>query len=110
MSAALRTFYDEGRTACLLERLCASVDRSRFGPPLAGAFAAWIAAVETLCLDTGVPADEARARAEDAVARVEGSLVLAVGMGDPEVFGRALVRVQRTLLVPVDAPTAASPG
>src|SRR4051812_3383225 len=55
MIGVLDAFYDGGRKACLLERLCASVDRARFGSPLAGAFAAWLDAVVTLCTDAGVP-------------------------------------------------------
>src|SRR4051812_4083983 len=34
MICALDAFYEGGRKACLLERLCASVDRARFGRPL----------------------------------------------------------------------------
>lgn len=101
MIRVLDAFYDGGRKACLLERLCASVDRARFGRPLAGVFGAWLDAVTTLGVDAGLPADEARSRAEDAVARVEGALVLAAGVGDPAVFGRALERVRSSLLVPV---------
>jgi hypothetical protein len=96
----LQVFYAGGRKACLLERLCASVDRERFGRPLAAVFAAWLEALVTLGTDAGVSAAEARARAEDAVGRVEGALVLAAGVGDPAVFGRALTRVRHALLVP----------
>ena len=100
MIDVLDAFYDGGRKACLLERLCASVDRARFGRPLQGAFAAWLDALVTLCSDAGVPALEGRARAEDAVGRVEGALVLAAGLGDPSVFSRALARVRHALLAP----------
>ena len=41
---AVDVFYDGGRTACLLERLCASADRARFAEPLKASFGALIAA------------------------------------------------------------------
>jgi TetR/AcrR family transcriptional regulator, lmrAB and yxaGH operons repressor len=100
MIAVLDAFYDGGRKACLLERLCATVDRERFRRPLEGIFEAWLGALATLCTDAGVPTAEARERAEDAIARVEGALVLAAGTGDPAAFGRALERIRRTLLAP----------
>jgi TetR/AcrR family transcriptional repressor of lmrAB and yxaGH operons len=100
MIGVLDAFYDGGRKACLLERLCATVDRARFQRPLEGIFGAWTDALVALCADAGVPADDARGRAEDAIARVEGALVLAAGTGQPAVFGRALERLRRTLLAP----------
>lgn len=102
MLRVLDTFYDGGRKACLLERLCASVDRARFARPLAGTFGAWLDALSALYMDAGWSEEEARSRAEDAVARVEGALVVAAGTGDPAVFGRALARIRRTLPAAVE--------
>jgi hypothetical protein len=42
----------------------------------------------------------ARARAEDAVIRIEGALVLAGAMGDVSLFGRALKQLPSDLLAP----------
>ncbi len=106
MLCALDAFYDGGRKACLIERLCASVDRARFAPPLAGALTAWRDAVATLCRDAGLPDELALDRAEDVVSRVEGALVLAAGTGEPAAFGRALSRIRRTLLVATEPPGA----
>jgi AcrR family transcriptional regulator len=111
MLRGLAAFYDDGRKACLLERLCASVDAARFGDVVGRQFAAWVGAVEQLGVDAGLPADVARERAEDAVLRVEGALVLAAGRGDPAVFVRTLDRLRRTLLTPEGtAPAPAPPG
>jgi AcrR family transcriptional regulator len=98
MLEVVRSFYDDGRKACLLERMCASVDRGQFAPSLASAFGSWIDALGQLGRDAGLPADEARDRAEDAVARVEGALVVAAGTGEPEALGRALRRIRAELL------------
>ena len=90
--------YDSGRLACLLERLCASADRKKFAKPLRNTFAALLEAFEHLCLEAGQSKSVARARAEDAVVRIQGSLVLGAGTDEPEVFLRALGKIRETLL------------
>lgn len=92
-------FYDEGRTPCLLEKLTASVERATFEAPLAAAFRAWIGAVQQLAEEAGVPRAEARERAEDAVLRIEGALIVGAGLGDPGIFQRTIARIRRTLLL-----------
>ena len=98
--AALDGLYEGGTKACILERLCASVDRHQFQARLRGAFGDWIAALADLLISTGVARTEARARAEDAVVRIEGSLVLAAGLGDPAPFRRTLRGLRSTFLSP----------
>jgi len=95
---AIDEFYEGGKKACLLERLCASVNRAAFRRPLARAFSSWIEAVEGLCLEAGVPAATAHARAVDFVVRVEGALVVCAGTCDLTIFGRTLDDLRRSLL------------
>ena len=90
--------YDSGRLACLLERLCASADRKKFAKPLHSTFAALLDAFEVLCIEAGHGKSVARARAEDAVVRIQGSLVLGAGVEQPEIFVRALAKIRETLL------------
>ena len=98
MLDGLDRFYEGGKKACLLERLCASVNRAAFRRPLARAFSSWIEAVEGLCLEAGVPAATAHARAVDFVVRVEGALVVCAGTCDLTIFGRTLDDLRRSLL------------
>lgn len=98
MLEVLNAFYDEGRKACLLERLAASAYGSRFRKPLSTVFVRWIEAIADLCRDAGLTAAEARRRAEDAVIRVEGALVLAAATGDPAPFARTLTSLRTNLL------------
>ena len=53
MLDAIDSFYEGGKKACLLERLCASVDARRFRRPLGRAFNTWIEAVEALGVEAG---------------------------------------------------------
>lgn len=100
MLDAIDAFYEGGRKACLYERLCASVDRAKFRRPLKRAFAAWMDAVETLCLEAGLSKSVARARAENLVVRIEGALVVGVGADDFGVFARTMKELRSSVLAP----------
>jgi len=96
--SVVEQLYDSGRLSCLLERLSASVDRKRFAKPLRNTFGALLDAFEYLGVEAGQGGTVARARAEDAVVRIQGSLVLAAGLDQPEVFVRTLGKIRETLL------------
>lgn len=100
MLDAIDTLYEGGRKPCLLERLGASVDRARFEAPLRSIFAEWISLLTSIGRAAGLGATLARRRAEGAVVRIEGSLVVAAGMGDPKIFARTLDELRATLLAP----------
>ena len=100
MLDVIDAFYAGGEKACLLERLGASVDRAQFVTPLRATYAEWMAATESIGRAAGLGADTARRRAEDAVVRIEGALVVAAGTGDTGVFRRTLDDLRATLLAP----------
>ena len=100
MLDAIDDFYDGGKKACLLERLSASVDRARFGAPLKATFSDWISVLTSIGRAAGLSVTTAQRRAEGAVVRIEGALVVAAGMGDPSVFARTLTELRATLLAP----------
>ena len=100
MLDTIDAFYEGGRKACLLERLCASVDRTRFRRPLRRGFITWMEAVEALCLEAGLSKAVARARAEDFVVRIEGALVVCAGTDDYGVFARTIRDLRASVLAP----------
>jgi AcrR family transcriptional regulator len=100
MLDGLSAFYEGGRRACLLERLCASVDRDRFRRPLQQAFTTWMQAVEDICVEAGLSKAVARARAEDFVIRIEGALIICAGTNDYDVFARTLRKLRLSVLAP----------
>jgi TetR/AcrR family transcriptional repressor of lmrAB and yxaGH operons len=100
MLDVLDAFYDGGRTACMLERLCASVERDRFRRPLAALFKKWIDAVAALGREAGLPRATARARAEDLVIRIEGALIVCAGTDDPKPFRRTIAALRSSVLAP----------
>jgi AcrR family transcriptional regulator len=93
---AVDAFYEGGKRACLLERLSASVDRGRFKKPLARAFDSYVSAFVEVARAGGLREGAARARAESAVGRIEGALVLVAGTGDTGIFERALADLKAT--------------
>lgn len=99
MVATLDAFYRGGREACVLANLVlGSGTRKRFRKPLRRIFEAWIAAIAGALRDAGLSEALAHARAEDAVLRIEGALVLAGAFDDPAVFGRTLRQLPAELL------------
>jgi len=100
MLDTIDAFYESGKKACLLERLCASVDARRFRRPLGRAFGKWIDAVEALGIQTGLPRAVAKARAEDMVVRIEGALVVSAGTGSTDVFARTIRDLRDSVLAP----------
>lgn len=98
MLDAIDAFYEQGRKACLLERLCASADRARFRAPLRKVFLDFLSAIEELCVEAGLPKAVARARAEDVIVRIEGALIVCAGTGQYDLFGRTIAQLRATVL------------
>ena len=98
-------FYDHGSKACVVGHLCASVDRRQFQKPLDRVLRAWMGGIAALLVEAGFSERVARERAEDAVIRIQGALVLSGGLADPAPFQRAIKRLGTDLLE--DAPGGA---
>ncbi len=98
MLHVLDEYYVGGRNACVLGNLVVGGSREQFQAYLTSAFSGWIAALRTLAVEAGVGRSEAQQRAEDAVVRIEGALIVAGGLADPAPFKRALRNIERDLL------------
>ena len=103
MVETLDEFYRGGRESCVLGNLVLGTSRTRFRRQLASIFEQWIDAIAAALVDGGVPAALARTRAEDAVLRIEGALILAGAMNDATYFGRSLKQMPGDLLAPAPA-------
>jgi AcrR family transcriptional regulator len=82
MTQRLEELYSGGRQPCLLNVLASG--RNLDGPfaaEIKGMFQAWITALSAVAVDAGADKKVARLRAERFVALLEGSLVVARGMG-----------------------------
>lgn len=99
MVEALGRFYEDGARACLLNMLSAPMDRDGpFAPAIRATFEAWLDALAACARDSGVPDDEARARARRVLTLVQGGLVLSRGLGTTDPFAEALADLPPVLL------------
>lgn len=100
VSRRLRQFYDSGRRSCLLDTLSIGDPGAEAIVGLGLAAEGWIEAFADLARADGAGRAEARRRAEDAVAAIEGALVLARVTGNLQPFTRSLERLPSILLDP----------
>lgn len=98
MLATLSAFYEGGKKACILGRLSASVDRSKFQRRLERIFAMWIAALTRLLVEVGHSRAQARREAEEVVLRIQGALVLSASLDDERPFRRVIEDLRTNLL------------
>lgn len=95
--AALDSYYGGGAEACLFGNLVVGDARTLFQDRLNDSLRTLIDGFAQLAQEKGVSAREARLRAEDAVMRIQGALILSRGIGDPAPFRRVLKGLQRQL-------------
>jgi TetR/AcrR family transcriptional regulator, lmrAB and yxaGH operons repressor len=86
----LRHFYSGGSKACLTDVLSLPGGPAELHVALKGAMQAWIGAFTHIAKESGLSSSSARAKAEEAIVRIEGSLVLARVIGDSSHFERIL--------------------
>ncbi len=98
MTRELDSFYRGGKQACLLNLLSSPIgDDSPFKATIRQMFEAFVDALANLIAENGCPASVARDRAERGVALIQGSLVLARGLGSTEPFRKALAALPAEL-------------
>ena len=96
----LTAFYEAGAKSCLLEAMSLGVGAAGADAAhaLAGAANRWIEAFARVAITAGATSELATARAEDAIAAIEGALVLARVTGNTAPFARAIDRLPHALL------------
>lgn len=100
---SLAAFYADGSASCLLDTMSLRDHASpaagdAVGEALAATAQRWIKAFAGVATSAGAEAGEALARAEDAIAAIEGALVLCRVTGDRAAFDRAIARLPTALI------------
>lgn len=99
MTRELDCFYRGGEQACLLNLFSLPIGRSGpFQVAIRQMFEAFVDALADVVSQAGCPADVARDRAERGVALLQGSLVLARGLGSTKPFRKTLDALADELL------------
>lgn len=92
-------FYAGGRQSCLLNMLLPPRgEATACGEAIGATFQRLLDALSAVARDAGADDAQARLRAEQVLVELQGSLVVARGMDDATVFGRALARIPRIIL------------
>jgi TetR/AcrR family transcriptional regulator, lmrAB and yxaGH operons repressor len=90
VAAKLRTFYHEGNKPCVLDVLSITGGSEEIAATLKVALQAWLKAFTEIAKESGMTLSLARAKAEEAIIRIEGSLVLARVLGNNSAFLRVI--------------------
>jgi TetR/AcrR family transcriptional regulator, lmrAB and yxaGH operons repressor len=98
MLQKVEDYFQSGRRVCLIGAFALGETRDRFARPLRAYFATWRDSLAGALVRTGRSPKEAKDLAEDAVASIQGALVLARALKDPESFQRAISRAKIRLL------------
>ena len=98
MIRAVDGYFRSGRRVCLVGAFALGDVRDRFGTAIRGYFAAWTDALAQGLERSGRPEEVARDRAEEAVAAIQGALVLARALDEPAAFRRSLARIEARLM------------
>ena len=96
----LREFYRNGTKSCVTDVLSIRGGPEALRTAVKGAMQAWISSFADIAKQSGLTPALARSRGEEAIARLQGSLVIARVLGDKTPFER-LLRVLPDLLTVV---------
>lgn len=91
-------YFRSGGRACLVGAFALTEGRDRFAARIAGYFVAWRTALAIALRQVGHGPEAAADLAEEAVAAIQGGLVLARALDEPAAFGRTLERLRRRLI------------
>ncbi|MBI1239594.1 MAG: TetR family transcriptional regulator [Alphaproteobacteria bacterium] len=97
MTRSLDTLYEGGRAPCLLAAFAVERTRGQFQPRLKAIVKNWMAALGDLLKEGGLSAADAKAKAEDAVIRIQGALVVSAALEKTAPFRRALKAIDGLL-------------
>ena len=98
MLEAVREYFQSGRRVCLVGAFAVASTRDLFAKPVRSYFAIWQEALAGALARAGKDKESADQLAEEALASIQGSLILARALGEPAVFERALKRLLIRLL------------
>lgn len=97
MLDAVTAYFRSGQRVCLPGAFALGRERDRFSEAIHGYFEQWIASLAAALGAQGQDEEQARANAVDAVAAIQGAIVLSRALDRPDAFGQVIGR-QRTRL------------
>ena len=98
MFRAVVEYFDSGRRVCLVGAFALATSRDRFAKQVRSYFRMWKEALAAALVRIGRDKSAAEQLAEEALAVIQGSLVLARALDDRTVFARSMTKLRGVLL------------
>jgi len=99
MAKKLDEFYSGGKGTCLLNMLSSpDIKSGPFSNHIKEAFQVWIKSLTGVLIECGIGPKESRRRAENAIAMMQGTLVISRGMNDTKLFKNFLSNLPNILI------------
>ncbi len=99
MCQQVKLFFNQGQNSCLWIVLALGQSSDNlFHQQIKTALSRWIEAIALVLEESGLDAQLAKSRAEDAVLRIQGALALARGLNDTAPFQRTMQTLTTELL------------
>ena len=96
--AVIDSLYGRGQLSCVLRALSLGSAADKFREQIAGIFSGWLTGFTRLALDLGKTEAEARRLAQSVIVRVQGVLILAQTLQQPDLFGQTLDEIEANFL------------
>jgi TetR/AcrR family transcriptional regulator, lmrAB and yxaGH operons repressor len=100
VASKLRGFYHHGTRPCIIDVLSIAGGSEELSATLKVALQAWIKVFTDIARESGMPLPLARSKAEDAIIRIQGSLVLARVLGNRTPFLKVIKVLPELLTSP----------
>jgi TetR/AcrR family transcriptional regulator, lmrAB and yxaGH operons repressor len=100
MNKNVDAFYQHGQQDCLLALMSIGEAHQLFQERVQQALKLWIDGLAAVLVDADITPTTARQRAEEAIALIQGALVLTRGLNNTEIFERILNQMPKALLRP----------
>jgi TetR/AcrR family transcriptional regulator, lmrAB and yxaGH operons repressor len=94
MCDRVNELYQGGEQCCLFGVLLLGEARGLFQERIKNSLKLWIEAIAKVLVEAGIEPQIAKEQAEDAIAKIQGTLILARGLDDLEPFQRTLRQIK----------------
>lgn len=96
----LNEFYCEGKNGCVLGIFSLGESKDLFQSKLKAIFQEWINLLSDTLTSGKISIGDARKRAEDALLKMQGALILSAALDDQRVFARTVKEIKTEILNP----------
>ncbi|MBW4474051.1 MAG: TetR/AcrR family transcriptional regulator [Stenomitos rutilans HA7619-LM2] len=97
MCDRINKVYNSGQKPCLLAALMLGSGKDVFQERVRTLLRVWISAIAAILIDAGMDEAIAHQRGEDGVIAIQGALILAQGLDDPDPFQRVIQQLPEQL-------------